>query len=79
MSLLDCGCGPDTITLGLAEEVVPVRVITIDVEDGQVRRALALFKERKLPNASVRMLASTSLRSSIIHSTLWLRMRFFTP
>lgn len=33
--LLDAGCGPGTITLGLARKVAPGHVIGIDVEDSQ--------------------------------------------
>jgi ubiquinone/menaquinone biosynthesis C-methylase UbiE len=33
--LLDAGCGPGTITLGLAEKVAPGRVIGIDMESSQ--------------------------------------------
>jgi ubiquinone/menaquinone biosynthesis C-methylase UbiE len=33
--LLDAGCGPGTITLGLARRVAPGQVIGIDIEDSQ--------------------------------------------
>jgi ubiquinone/menaquinone biosynthesis C-methylase UbiE len=36
MSLLDCGCGPGTITLGLAELVAPGAVTGVDAEPTQV-------------------------------------------
>ena len=39
MSLLDCGCGPGTISIGLAEVVTPGSVIGIDLEQGQVDMA----------------------------------------
>ena len=32
MSVLDCGCGEATITLGLAEAVLKGRVVGVDVE-----------------------------------------------
>jgi SAM-dependent methyltransferase len=35
MSLLDCGCGPGTITVGLAEAVAPGEVRGVDVFDDQ--------------------------------------------
>jgi ubiquinone/menaquinone biosynthesis C-methylase UbiE len=37
--VLDAGCGPGTITLGLARIVAPGRVIGIDVEDSQLASA----------------------------------------
>jgi SAM-dependent methyltransferase len=36
---LDAGCGPGTITLGLARRVAPGHVIGIDVEDSQFEKA----------------------------------------
>lgn len=37
--VLDAGCGPGTITLGLARKVAPGQVIGIDVEDSQFEQA----------------------------------------
>jgi len=37
--LLDAGCGPGSITLGLARAVSPGRVIGIEIEDSQFERA----------------------------------------
>ena len=39
MSLLDCGCGPGTITVGLAEIVSPGQVVGIDIEASQIEIA----------------------------------------
>ena len=39
MSLLDCGCGPGTITLGLADLVAPATVIGIDQSAERVAEA----------------------------------------
>ena len=50
MSLLDCGCGPGTITLGLANAVAPGEVVGIDLEPSMIERANALAKERQVPN-----------------------------
>jgi ubiquinone/menaquinone biosynthesis C-methylase UbiE len=36
MRLLDCGCGPGTITIGLAERVAPGEVIGMDRESSQL-------------------------------------------
>ena len=36
MTLLDCGCGPGTITVGLAEAVAPGQVVGIDLEPGMI-------------------------------------------
>jgi ubiquinone/menaquinone biosynthesis C-methylase UbiE len=48
MSLLDCGCGPGTITAGLAELLDPGTVVGIDIEPSQIDRARALAR----PNLS---------------------------
>lgn len=39
MDVLDCGCGPGSITVGLAEAVTPGSVIGIDLEESQLARA----------------------------------------
>ena len=39
MSLLDCGCGPGTITIGLAEWVVPGKVTGVDLDPKRVQQA----------------------------------------
>jgi ubiquinone/menaquinone biosynthesis C-methylase UbiE len=36
MHVLDCGCGPGSITLGLAEAVAPGEVVGIDIESSQI-------------------------------------------
>ena len=41
MILLDCGCGPGTITLDFAEIVAPAEAIGVDIESGQLRFAQA--------------------------------------
>jgi cyclopropane fatty-acyl-phospholipid synthase-like methyltransferase len=41
MRLLDCGCGPGTITLDLARRVAPATVIGIDRSDVQFASARA--------------------------------------
>jgi 2-polyprenyl-3-methyl-5-hydroxy-6-metoxy-1,4-benzoquinol methylase len=39
MDVLDCGCGPGSITVGLAEAVTPGSVTGIDLEESQLARA----------------------------------------
>jgi SAM-dependent methyltransferase len=39
MRLLDVGCGPGSITLGLAEAVSPGEVVGVDIQAGQVEQA----------------------------------------
>ena len=51
MSLLDCGCGPGTITLGFAELVAPGQVIGTEIEDSQVELARENAFQRKVSNA----------------------------
>jgi SAM-dependent methyltransferase len=50
MRLLDVGCGPGSITLGLAEAVAPGEVVGLDIEPLQLERARALAAERGVVN-----------------------------
>lgn len=50
MALLDCGCGPGTITVGLAETVAPGSVVGIDLNDGQVEIAAKTAVGRGIKN-----------------------------
>ena len=52
MSLLDCGCGPGSITLGLAAAVAPGQVVGIDHDLGHVDAARAAAVARGISNAS---------------------------
>jgi ubiquinone/menaquinone biosynthesis C-methylase UbiE len=52
MRLLDVGCGPGSITLGLAEAVAPGQVVGIDVQSAQVEQARALARMRGIANVS---------------------------
>jgi SAM-dependent methyltransferase len=51
MRLLDLGCGPGTITLGLAEAVGSGEVVGIDAQPSQIEGARALAEERGVTNA----------------------------
>lgn len=50
MSLLDCGCGPGPITVGLADTVAPGRVVGIDLEPTMVEQARRLARESDVAN-----------------------------
>lgn len=50
MSLLDCGCGPGTNTVALAEAAAPGQVVGIDLEASQIELARAYAVERGVAN-----------------------------
>jgi ubiquinone/menaquinone biosynthesis C-methylase UbiE len=50
MRVLDAGCGPGSITLGLAHAVQPGEVIGVDLQPAQVERARGLAAERGVGN-----------------------------
>lgn len=50
MSIVDVGCGPGAITIGLAEVVAPGAVTGIDLDQDAIARAQALAAERGLAN-----------------------------
>ena len=52
LSVLDAGCGPGTITQGLAEIAAPGKVIGCDLEPGMVARATELSEGKGLDNLS---------------------------
>ncbi len=47
--VLDAGCGPGTITLGLARKVAPGVVTGVDVEDSQFAKAGEQARREGLP------------------------------
>src|SRR5690554_5283875 len=51
--LLDVGCGPGTITVGLARAVAPGRVVAVDVELGQAELARRRARAEGLRNVEV--------------------------
>jgi SAM-dependent methyltransferase len=50
MRLLDCGCGPGSITVGLAEVVSPGETIGLDLQSSQLERARLLAAEQSRSN-----------------------------
>jgi ubiquinone/menaquinone biosynthesis C-methylase UbiE len=52
LSVLDCGCGPGSMTLDIAELVNPGQVFGIDSSPIQIEQALITQKERAIINAS---------------------------
>lgn len=54
MRVLDFGCGPGTISLGLADAVAPGELHGIDVEESQIEMAVAAARAGGHENASFR-------------------------
>ena len=48
MRLLDCGCGPGSITVDLAQAVAPGDTIGIDLREDALVQARALARERRI-------------------------------
>lgn len=61
MSILDCGCGPGTITLGLAEAVAPGQAVGIDIESSMVEQATTIAKDRQVTNVRFEVADITDL------------------
>ncbi len=55
MSILDCGCGPGSITLDLAELVSPGQAFGIDIDAGHLERARMLQLARNVRNVEFRV------------------------
>ncbi len=51
MTVLDCGCGPGTITIGFAEIVAPGQVVGTEIEESQVALARQNAAQRNISNA----------------------------
>ena len=49
-NVLDCGCGPGSITIGFAEIVTPGDVLGLDIERSQIESASELATERGATN-----------------------------
>jgi SAM-dependent methyltransferase len=52
MTLLDCGCGSGSITVGLAKLVEPGQVTGIDISEAEVERSRARATEANVSNIS---------------------------
>ena len=50
MSLLDVGCGPGSITLGLGAVVSPGNAVGVDLEPGLIEQAKAMASEAEINN-----------------------------
>ncbi len=50
MSLVDCGCGPGSVTSGFAEIVAPGQVVGLDVGESQVETARTIAAEQDVQN-----------------------------
>jgi len=77
MRLLDCGCGPGSITVGLAEAVAPGGVVGVDIEPSGYRSAWLQAAKRAeinlhFANADVYSLpfADNSFDAAFLHNVL---------
>jgi len=50
INMLDCGCGPGSITLGLAEKIQPGQLTAIDIEKSQLAIASNTTKQNNIDN-----------------------------
>jgi ubiquinone/menaquinone biosynthesis C-methylase UbiE len=55
MRVLDVGCGPGSITVGLAEELAPGKVTGIDIEASQISIAEELVKSEEQHNCDFKV------------------------
>ena len=55
MSLLDCGCGPGTITIGLADWVAHGKVTGVDIDPKRVEQATATAESAGVANVAFQM------------------------
>lgn len=77
MSVLDAGCGPGTITVGLAPIVAPGRLMGVDVSPEEVAKASAALSASGLDNGQVEVadvldlpFADASFDAVFSHATL---------
>jgi ubiquinone/menaquinone biosynthesis C-methylase UbiE len=62
MAVLDCGCGPGSITIDMAPVVAPGAMIGIDLAQRQIENARALAAERGAANVSFELGDISDLR-----------------
>ena len=77
MRLLDCGCGPGSITVGLAAVVAPGEVVAIDIAETQLESARRLAAQRQIENIQFRRgtiyelpVADASFDATFAHNVL---------
>ncbi len=51
MQVLDCGCGPGSITLGLASYIAPGRILGVDISPQLIEQAKTAAAEQGVSNA----------------------------
>jgi SAM-dependent methyltransferase len=61
LSVLDCGCGPGSITLGIAKAVYPGNTVGIDFGESQIARAKAAISRESRANVSFQTASCYSL------------------
>lgn len=78
MRVLDVGCGPGSITLGLAEAVIPGEVVGIDFQPSQVAQAQASSASRQIANVRFEVadayrlpFPNNSFDAVFAHAVLW--------
>jgi SAM-dependent methyltransferase len=78
MQLLDCGCGPGSITVGLAGLVAPGATVGVDLAPAQIDRARRLATDARAANAAFAVadayglpFASASFDAVFAHATLF--------
>jgi SAM-dependent methyltransferase len=60
-TVLDCGCGPGTITLDIARCASSAEVVGVDIAQSQIDRATAAATQQGVPNATFRVADCYSL------------------
>jgi SAM-dependent methyltransferase len=61
ISVLDCGCGPGSITLSIATRIGNGRVVGVDFGETQIHRATETARERGIRNATFQTADCNSL------------------
>lgn len=61
MTILDCGCGPGTVTIGLARIVAPATVVAIDISEEQLNIAYENTKKAGINNIEFKQASTLNL------------------